>query len=159
MDEDLKELMLRYLEVEKKTVREELDEYAAALVVVLTPTGRYYDAVSFCGEEEKIATYSAVVEKAKANLATVIITVNAARTMKAASPDDLDGYWWGKLEVEGARDCISIAASGPGMKSIALDLAYDIVDGQVHFDDEAKFVDTEIGLLPGWPGGDSQLVS
>jgi hypothetical protein len=159
MDEDLKELMLRYLEIEKQAVCEELEEYRTALVVVLTPNGRYVDAVPFFDEEDKIAAYSAVVDRARANLATVILTVNATRTMKAAQSDDLDGYWWGKLAAESARDCISITASGPGMKSIALDVGYDIVDGRVHFDDLAEYVETEIGMLPGWLGGDSRLVS
>jgi hypothetical protein len=45
------------------------------------------------------------------------------------------------------------------MKSIALDVGYDIVDGRVHFDDLAEYVETEIGMLPGWLGGDSRLVS
>ena len=159
MDEDLKELMLSSLEIEKRTVCEELEDYRTALAVVLTPNGRYLEAVSFFDEDEKIVAYSAVVERAKANHATVIITVNAARTMKAAVTDDLEGYWWGKLAAERARDCISIACSGPGMKSIALDLSYDIANGNVRFDDEPEFADTEIGMLPGWLGGDSRLVS
>ena len=71
MDEDLKELMLSSLEIEKRTVCEELEDYRTALAVVLTPNGRYLEAVSFFDEDEKIVAYSAVVERAKANHATV----------------------------------------------------------------------------------------
>jgi hypothetical protein len=151
MDVDLKTLMLQYLEMEKQAVCEQLHDYCTALVVVITPRGRYVDGVSFVDEEEKISAYSAVVTKAKANQATIIITVNAARTARALAPYDLDGYWWGKLAADGARDCISITASGPGMTSIGLDLAYEIVDGKVHFDSVTDFEDTEIGMLPDWP--------
>ena len=157
MDLDLKELMLQYLEMEKEAVLEQLDDYCTAIVVVVTPTGRYVEEVIFSEEEEKIAAYSAVVERAKARKATIIITVNAARKGNAPlTDDDLDGYWWGKLAADGARDCISITASGPGMKSIALDLDYDIVDGKVLFDSVAEFGDTEIGMLPDWPGAAGQ---
>jgi hypothetical protein len=157
MDFDLKALMLQFLEMEKEAVCEQLHDYCTALVVVITPAGRYVDEVSFSGEEEKIAAYAAVVAKAKARKATIIITVNAARKGNAPlTDDDLDGYWWGKLAADGARDCISITASGPGMKSIALDLDYDIVDGEVLFDSVADFGDTEIGMLPDWPGAAGQ---
>ncbi len=117
------------------------------------------EQVSFLGEEEKIAAYDGIVKNAKANGATVIITINAARTRKVAPGEDMEGYYWGKLAAEGARDCISITASGPGMRSIGLDLAYDLVDGNVRFDPSADFEFTEIGLLSDWPGTDLQTIN
>jgi hypothetical protein len=159
MDEDLQQLMLRFLEIEKQAVRDELDDYCAALLVVITPTGRYVEHVEFSDENEKIAAYSAAIERAKASAATMIITVNAARTMKGSEVPDLEGYYWGKLAAEGARDCISITASGSGMKSIGLTLGYSIVDGSVQFDDSVEFEDTELGMLPGWPMESPSLIS
>lgn len=159
MDEDLQQLMLRFLEIEKQAVCDELEDYRAALVVVITPEGRYVEHVEFADEEEKIAAYSAAVERAKASAATIIITVNAARTTHGSEVPDLEGYYWGKLAAEGARDCISITASGPGMKSIGLTLGYSIVDRNVQFDHSVEFEDTEIGVLPGWPVESPSLIS
>lgn len=155
IDFDLRERMLRYLEIEKDAVREQLEEYFSAMIVVITPTGEYYRQVSFQGEDEKIAAYAAIVDEAKRESATIIVTVNAARTGYLA-PDESDGYWWGRLAAEGARDCISIVASGPGMQSVALDVGYNILRGAVRFD-EPEFNSTEVGLLPDWPGANSLL--
>jgi hypothetical protein len=151
LHEDLKELMLRCLETEKQTVMEELNEYCCSIVIVLTPEGRYVRRAAFLDEDEKVAAYAEIVAEAKRQSALAIVTVNAARTRKLA-PGEEAGYWWGKLEAEGARDCISISASGPGMESYGLDLAYDIVGDHVQFDALPEFEKTEIGMLPDWPG-------
>jgi hypothetical protein len=122
-----------------------------SLVALVSPEGAKSLQVVFEGEEEKISAYAGVVQRAKSSGTTILITINAARTIRASSEDDMEGYWWGKLAAEGARDCISITASGPGMQSIGLDLAYEIVDGKVIFDAAPDFVMTEIGMLVGWP--------
>ena len=149
-DDDLKALMLECLETEKQAVVQDLDEYRCSIVIVITPSGRYVRRAEFFGEDEKISAYRGIVEEAKLENALAIVTVNAARTRKLA-PDEADGYWWGKLAAEGARDCISISVSGPNMQSYGLDLAYDIVEGEVRFDPTVEFKKTEVGILPDWP--------
>jgi hypothetical protein len=158
MDEDLRELMLNCLEIEKAAVAEDLHEYCSAIVILLTPSGRYVRRPEFFDEDEKIAAYREIVSEAKSFGATVIVTVNAARTKKLEAGEE-DGYWWGKLESEQARDCISITASGPNMRSCALDLGYDIEDGFVHFDPDPEFRSTEVGMLPDWPGEIASLAN
>jgi len=158
MDENLRELMLSCLEIEKASVVECLHGYRSAIVILLTPSGRYVRRPEFFNEGEKIAAYREIVSEAKSLGTTVIVTVNAARTKKL-EPDEEDGYWWGKLASEQARDCISITASGPNMLSCALDLSYDIVDGSVHFDPDPEFKPTEVGMLPDWPGETSSLAN
>ena len=158
MDDDLKELMLKCLEVEKKVVEDELDEYGCAIAIIICPTGRHVEHVQFADEDEKIAAYSAVVKTAKELDATAIVTVNAARTGKSEADKDIEGYWWGKLAAEGARECISITASGPGMRSFGLTLGYEIVGQKVVFDATPELEETEVGMLPDWPVHKSGIV-
>ena len=80
--EDLTQLALKLFEIERKHLLEEKEEYSCAVVVVITPEGRYYEEVEFNDETEMDVAYAAIVERAKGKNATVIITINTAREQK-----------------------------------------------------------------------------
>jgi len=158
MDDDLKELMMKCLDIEKKVVQEELHDYACAVVIIVSPTGRHFEHPEFLDEDEKVAAYSAIVKTAKALSATAIVTINAARMGTSEMDTDLEGYWWGKLAA-GAKECISITVSGPGMRSLGLIQGYEITDGKVIFDPSPEVEETEVGMLVGWPGDGPKMPS
>ena len=155
---DLKALMLQLLEREKGYVVEDLEEYGCAMVVTVTPDDIFLEFPKFENDEEKDAAYGEIVSKAKSNGATAIVTVNSAFTQAVDHPDDLDGYWSGKLNAENAQRCILLTASGPGMKSFGVEFTYEIVDGKVLFDPLEDFHEVEVGMLPDWPGGDPPVM-
>ena len=70
---DIKELALKLFEIEKRYLLEEKQEYSCAVVIVLTPGGRYYEEAEFDDENEMDTVYGAIAERAKARNATVMV--------------------------------------------------------------------------------------
>jgi len=151
---DLKALMLRLLETEKGYVAEDLDEYGCAMVVTVTPNDTFLQFPKVENDDEKDAAYAEIVSKARSDGATVIVTVNSAFTQAVDNPDELDGYWPGKLNASNARRCLLLTASGPGMKSFGVEAEYEIVGDDVLFEPLEDFHEMEVEMLPNWPGGD-----
>jgi hypothetical protein len=54
---DLKQLALELFEIEKNHLHEEQQEYSCAVVIVLTPEGRYYEEAEFDDENEMDTVY------------------------------------------------------------------------------------------------------
>jgi hypothetical protein len=92
--DDLRNLALELLAIEKRYLLEDKGEHFAALGVVLTPDARYFEEVEFDDEEVKCAAYTGVVARAREQNAIAIITINTARQMSIADRDDLERYWW-----------------------------------------------------------------
>jgi hypothetical protein len=61
--EAIKQLALELLETEKRYLLEDKSEYSAAIVVVITPEGRYWEEVTFDDEDQKVEAYAAVVAR------------------------------------------------------------------------------------------------
>jgi hypothetical protein len=61
----VKQLALELLEIEKRHLFEDRGDYCAAVVVVISPEGRYWDEVTFNDESQKVKAYAAVVARAK----------------------------------------------------------------------------------------------
>ena len=71
--------------------------------------------------------------------------------MNIADRDDLERYWWGQLEAEGASKALVITISGPGMKAWCMSLPFEIRNSEVALGAATEFEPAEIGLLPSWP--------
>jgi hypothetical protein len=147
--EDLRQLALTLLEVEKKYLLEEGEEYSCAVVVVMTPKGRYYEEAEFNDEVEMDAVYAAIVDRARVKNATVIITINTARQHEVTG--ELDSYWWGQLAAEDRPRCLHLTISGPGVEPLSVSLPFTVENNQVIFGAQTKFEPTIVNLLPGWP--------
>ena len=149
--DDLQQLALELLEIEKKYLLEEKQEYSCAVVVVITPEGRYYEGADFDDEAEKDATYGAIAERAKAKNATAIITINTGREKDVDDERELDSYWWGKLADENQPRCLFLTISGPGIKSMSLSLPFSIENHQVVLGRQTDFEPAILNMLPNWP--------
>lgn len=149
--DDLKKLALELLEIEKRYLLEGKDAYSAAVAIVVTPDGRYFEQAVFDDEEEKIAVYSSIVGRAKERRARAIITINTASVKTVASSQDLENYRWGSLQDENCPRAISLTISGPGLDAIACNLPFHILNGEVQLGKLSDFQKVDIGLLPNWP--------
>ena len=147
--EDLEELALTLLELEKKYLLEEGEEYSCAVVVVITPKGRYYEEAEFSDEIEMDIAYGAIVDRARAKNATPIITINTARQKEVTGK--LDSYWWGKLEAENQPRCLQLTISGPGLEPSSISLPFAVENNRVILGAQTAFEPTIVNLLPGWP--------
>jgi len=154
MDIDVKKVMLTLLERQKEYVREDLEDYGEAMVAVFTSDNQSYVAFpKFEDEDSKIAEYSAIVEAAKMKNAVLIVTVNSARTKADPTEEEMDSYRWGDFDRTNSRSCILLTASGPGLQSCSLTLAFDIKGGRVEFAREPELMnEIQLNLLPDWPG-------
>ena len=152
MDLDAEKIMLRLAETQKAYVREDLAGYNEAMVAIFPAEGSsYVQFPTFEDWESKHAAYSAIVERAKANQAVLIITVNRARTAKATENRTLETYEWGDLKSGNSDPCILLTASGPGLQSCSLEIPFSILGAEVSFGKPGWMFDLELNLLPDWP--------
>jgi hypothetical protein len=149
--DDAQELALKLLEIEKRHLLEEKQEYSCAVVVVVTPEGRYYEEAEFDNETEKDAVYGAIADRAKAKNATAIITINTGREKDVDDEGELDFYWWGKLADENRPRCLFLTISGPGVIPVSLSLPFSIENGQVALGIRTGFEPAILNMLPNWP--------
>lgn len=145
--------MVRLLETQKTYVREDLQNFTCAMVVVFTADGASELMFpKFQDEASKISAYAGVVEHAKARSAVMIVTVNDALTSKGQGPTDFVDYRWSDLNPTNAERCILLTASGPGLQNASLKCVFTVSNEDVTFHlAEFQTGDLEIGLLPGWP--------
>jgi hypothetical protein len=102
-------------------------------------------------EDQKASAYAKLVEVARKQGGSAIITVNDAR---CGEPDDsLDGYYPGKLQIEGAPDCIYITVSGPAITTWSVTVPYMRRGKQIVFGNAVEAFDDSLNFLPGWPSG------
>jgi len=149
--EDLTQLALKLFEIEKKLLFDEKQEYSCAVVIVITPQGRYCEDVEFNDETEMDAAYGAIVERAKSKKATAIITISTVREKDVADESELESYWWGKLAAENQPSCLFLTISGPSLKSVSMSLPFSVENNQVVLGTQTEFEPTIVNMLPNWP--------
>jgi hypothetical protein len=149
--DDLKQLAFELLETEKRYLLEDKSDYCVADAVVVTPEGRYFEQVVFDDEEEELAAYTGVVARAREQNAIAIITINSSRRMSVAEEDEVERYWWGHLQAQGASRSLVITISGPGMKTRCISLPFEICNSEVVLGKATDFETAKLVLLPNWP--------
>lgn len=147
----LKALARELLEVEKKFLLDEKEQYGIAVAVVVTPESRYWEDIEFDTAEEKIAAYASVVEHAKENGAVAIITLNSSFWKPVNNSKEVQDYQWGDLEASGAPRAIAVTISGPGLDPCAMSLPYTFENGSVVLGEPTEFEPALINLSPNWP--------
>jgi hypothetical protein len=144
--EDAREFALRALEVAKENMLQHGSLYP--VVFLMCPDEvRMIDAC-FSNEEEKTKVYVGVVEAAREHAASAIVTINDIFESKT----EMDGYYWGKLAAEGARECIMVTVSGPAIRTWEVILPYERTPGGIVFSTPVESFDDDLQFLPGWAG-------
>ena len=150
MDIDLEPIIHRIVEREKEYIREDREDYGCAMAVVVSPEGLHLDYPDFDDEDSKQAAFEHLVRFAREKNATAIVTLNNAWTRAASCPGELDEVQAGELNSSNASPCLLITISGPGMKSRALEMAYELSETEVRFGNLHPLESVEVNLLPGW---------
>ncbi len=149
--DNLRQLAAELLEIEKRFLLEEKEEYRTAIVVVVTSAGRYWEEVEFDDEDEKLDAYAAIVGRAKESNAIAIITLNTSFEKSLESSDELRDYRWGDLSQSCSQRAITVTISGPSVSACSLSLPYRFENGAVLLSEVSGFQPAVIDLLPDWP--------
>lgn len=158
MDIDLEPMINRLVEREKEYIREDRQEYGCAMAVIVTPEGIHLDYPEFEDEDSKHAAYEYLVRFAREKNATAIVTLNNAWTKAAGYPGELDDVQAGELNSSNASPCLLVTISGPGIKSQAFELAYEIRDAEVRFGSLEPLQSAEVNLLPQWSEATQNII-
>jgi hypothetical protein len=111
--------------------------------------------VGFRTEAEKREAYGKVVEFARRENAHAIITLNDAYI--GEGDDDLESYYPGKLEAEGAAEAIVLTLSGPAMPTWCLTQRYKRTEHGIEFGELREDRGTQMSLLEGWATENPQV--
>jgi hypothetical protein len=105
-DLDLREFALGVLEIAKENL--ERDGELIPTAFAITPSQIHCYSISFADHDEKNLAYSKLIEAAKNIGAIGLITCNDALWSNNAGRDYVEGYYPGKLAVEGAKECVML---------------------------------------------------
>jgi hypothetical protein len=149
MDIDLKKHALEALEAAKDNLSR--DGYLIPVAFIVTNLEIIDFNLDYVYEEQKASGYAKLVEVARKQGGSAIITVNDAR---CGDPDDsLDGYYQGKLQIEGAPECTYITVSGPAITTWSISVPYLRRGNEIVFGNPVEEFDDALNFLPGWPSG------
>ena len=149
--DDLKQVALKLFEIEKDVLLKEKHEYSCAVIIVVTPEGRYYEEAEFDDETEMDTVYGAIVERARGKNAIAIITINSGREKNVKDEKELDSYRWGQLAEEDQPHCLFLTISGPGIKPLSITLPFSLKNGEVVLGKQTDFEAAILNILPNWP--------
>jgi hypothetical protein len=146
-DFDLKEFALGVLEIAKENLQRDGELIPAAFAITASHIHCY--SVSFADHDEKSGVYANLVAAAKNDGAAALITCNDALWSNNAGPEYVEGYYPGKLVVDGANECIMLTVSGPGIQTWSAQIPYQRMDGGIEFGDAVE----QSSRADRWRGG------
>lgn len=144
----LKEFAVGVLEIAKENLQGDGNLIPTAFAITASHIHCY--SVSFADHDEKPAAYSKLIEAARDQGATALITCNDAFMDNKADPDAVEAYYPGKLEAENAKECIMLVVSGPAIQTWTAELPYQRVGDDIEFSDMQEEFGGEVGFLEGW---------
>lgn len=147
-DFELKEFALSVLEIAKENLQRDLELVAAAFII--TADEIQCASVIFTDHDEKPAAYRELIKAARTANATALITCNDAHWKDQADEDYLESYYPGKLAADGAKECIMLTVSGPGIKTWVVEMPYEKADSVVRFGQMQEESGNDLGFLEGW---------
>ena len=123
----------------------------------ITPNQIQCYSISFADHDEKPQAYLELIEAARKIGAVALITCNDALWRNNAGLEYVEGYYPGKLAVEGAKECIMLTVSGPAIEAWALEISYERIGNTIEFGDVCEELAGEVGFLEGWASGKSKI--
>src|ERR1051326_8366566 len=147
-DFDLKEFALGVLGVAQENLQRDRELVPAAFAITATQMHCY--SVSFANREEKPFAYTKLIEAARREGATALITCNDAFMSDIASPETVEAYYPGKLEAEKSKECVMMIVSGPKLQTWTAEVPYERVGDEIEFGEIREELGGEVGFLEGW---------
>ena len=123
----------------------ERDKFLVPVAFIVTEHGVSDFTLDFGDSEQKILAYSKLVEIARQDKATAIITVNDANISKGREHSDPTGK-------QDLQDCIFLTVSGPSFSAWSLCLPYHRLGTRIEFGELSETSGDFLNLLPGWSG-------
>jgi len=145
---DLREFALGVLEIAKENLRN--DGHLIPTAFAITESHIHCYSVSFANHDEKPLAYSKLIEAAREQEATALITCNDALIGDKAGPDVIEAYYPGKLAAENAKECIMLVVSGPTIQTWTAKVPYERSGSKIEFGDTNEEIGGEVGFLDGW---------
>src|SRR5512146_2384124 len=147
-DFDLKDFALGVLEIAKENLQHDGELVSTAFLI--TESQLQCLSISFANPEEKPAAYRELVKAAQDAGASALITCNDAYWSTKTGAEDVEGYYPGKLAAEGAKECIMLTVSGPGIQTWCVDVPYVRSGKKIEFNQAMESFGHAIGFLEGW---------
>jgi hypothetical protein len=145
---DLKDFALGVLEIAKENLRN--DGHLIPTAFAITASHIHCYSVSFADHGEKPVAYSKLIEAARDQDATALITCNDAFMDNKAGAEAVEAYYPGKLAATNAQECIMLIVSGPAIQTWTAELPYQRVGDDIEFSDMQEEFGGEVGFLEGW---------
>jgi len=139
---------LGVLEIAKENLRNDCHLIPTAFAITESHIHCY--SVSFANHDEKPLAYSKLIEAAREQEATALITCNDALIGDKGGPDVIEAYYPGKLAAENAKECIMLVVSGPAIQTWSVDIPYERNNNGIEFGDAVEQTGVEVGFLEGW---------
>jgi hypothetical protein len=148
---DLKALAHELLHEAQQSLQEE--SYLTPSAVVITPLENLIFDLDFESDEEREELYAEMIEVAKEQNASAIITVNDVYLDDAGAPVRLEGSGWESL-APSAAEALVVTVSGSGFETWSLICSYFRRSEQVVFQParETRNPGGEVELLGDWTG-------
>lgn len=153
-DLEIRDFALRLLEQAK----ENLQQYGELVPVafLITPDQLQCYSIKFSDQQGKTAAYGELVKAAQDAEASALITCNDAYWKNSPDPQYVEGYYPGKLAVEGAKECIMLTVSGPLIETWCVRVPYERLEEGIKFGAHSESSGEQIGFLEGWVTGKAQ---
>lgn len=145
---DLKEFALGVLEIARENLQRDRELVSTAFAITGSHIHCY--SVSFPDHHAKTLVYSKLIEAARQQEASALITCNDAFMDNKAGPDAVEAYYPGKLAAENAKECIMLVVSGPAIQTWTAELPYQRVGDDIEFSGMQEEFGGEVGFLEGW---------
>ena len=154
-DLDVKDFALELLEGAKENLQRDGELVSAAFVITSDQLQCYF--IKFRDQDEKTTAYSNLVKAAQIANASALVTCNDAYWKDKADRQYLEGYYPGKLAVEGAKECIMVTVSGPLIETWCVEVPYQRSKEGIKFGAHAESFGEQIGFLEGWSAGKPRI--
>lgn len=148
---DLKALAYELLAEAQQSLKNE--GHLNPTAIVITPGENLIFDMEFENDEERDELYAEMMDLARSQNASAIVTVNDVYLDETNSPVHLQGEDWGTL-AQSPAEAVVVTASGSGFETWSLSSAYFRKDGQFVFQPGSEAMDPggEIPLLGDWTG-------
>jgi hypothetical protein len=147
-DFDIRDFALRLLDGAKENLQRDGELVSAAFLVTAEELQCY--SITFRSQDEKTAAYDQLVKAAQTAQAAALITCNDAYMKDNASDQYMEGYYPGKLAIEGAKECIVLTVSGPLIETWSVEVPYQRGKDGIQFGAQKESFGEQLGFLANW---------
>jgi hypothetical protein len=148
---DIRDHALKLLSMSKKFLLEDGDLDSTAFIITHN-NEQLIRPIELDQESSKLESCSKIVEEARKQMASAIITIFLARSKDFDNIKfEQEDYLWGDIQNSSSQRLILMTLSGPNIKNWAIALPFKILNGKIIFGKQVEYVaGVDLGFFPGW---------